>query len=102
MSKQSNNGEREEAQRRLPEETPTTSSPSMSSLDPPFPTAPTCAATENSHLTSNEEFETYFDNERIHIPESENVRIIYAVFNVDLAGDCHVELSSRSDDRICI
>lgn len=76
MSQQSNYGEREEGQRRLAEQLPATPSPTMSSHTPPFSTPPACVATEDSHLAPNGEFQTYFDSERIHIPESENVRMI--------------------------
>lgn len=73
MSGQINFGESEEDQRRTPEESPT-QSPSLAS--PTFPTNAVSGATENSYLNSNAEFETYFDNDRIIIPESENVSII--------------------------
>ncbi|MPC12316.1 Protein Malvolio [Portunus trituberculatus] len=69
MSGQVNFGVSEEDQRRTPEESPT-QSPSLSS--PTFPTNTVSGATENSYLTSNAEFETYFNNDRILIPESEN------------------------------
>lgn len=67
----------EEGQARLPS-VPSTASPSpvQTPTASPFPAQPP-NATENSFLTQNEEFETYFDNEKIHIPESENVRMIY-------------------------
>lgn len=69
MSGQMNTGVSEEDQRRAPEESPT-QSPSLAS--PTYPTHTVSGATENSHLTSNGEFETYFANDRIFIPESEN------------------------------
>lgn len=70
-----NKRDHEEGQGRLPPVPLSTSSRhSLTSAVPPFPTQP-LSATENSSLTQNEEFETYFDNEKIHIPESENVRM---------------------------
>lgn len=74
-----NKGEPEEDQGSL--QSSVSPSPSPSASAPPFPEQP--SATENSFLTQNEEeFQTYFDNEKIHIPESENVRITEVYLNL--------------------
>ena len=83
MRRHINNEEVEDDQRQSPEESPASRSSSTSSPGPtlstqslPGPTLSTQSLpspTEDSYLSPNREFETYFDNERIHIPEAENV-----------------------------
>ncbi|XP_050737848.1 natural resistance-associated macrophage protein 2-like isoform X2 [Eriocheir sinensis] len=76
MTRPFNKEESDEDEGRLPQSVPSpvcpSPNPSPTASPPPFPVQPP-AATENSFLTPNEEeFQTYFDNEKIHIPESEN------------------------------